>query len=96
MLLPLLKKLKFKFSMLVQQIFISKLRIICFRKKFFQYGILRLLRNTYNAQKMIDASTLNYTIYVSFENITQLLKFVKLMDLNIENFPNKSIKIYLG
>ncbi|AWL30330.1 hypothetical protein DJ533_18095 [Acinetobacter defluvii] len=66
------------------------------KKSVLQYGILRFLGNTYHTQKVIDASVLHHTIYEGFENITQPLKPVKLMDLNIETIPNKSIKIYLG
>lgn len=66
------------------------------KKSVLQYGILRLLGNTYHTQQVIDASVLHHTIYEGFENITRPLKSVKLMDLNIESIPNKSIKIYLG
>lgn len=66
------------------------------KKSVLQYGILRFLGNTYHTQQVIDASVLHHTIYEGFENITRPLKSVKLMDLNIESIPNKSIKIYLG
>ncbi|WP_180173799.1 glycosyltransferase family 52 [Acinetobacter sp. YH01024] len=66
------------------------------KKNALQQALLRILGNNYHTQQVIDESKLHHTIYEGFQNITKPLNIIKLIDLNVKNNPNKTIKIYLG
>lgn len=67
------------------------------RKSKFQNLLLSFLGNIYTTKKIISETSIHYTIYKDFDNISKKLKFIALFDdSGLIYTCDKVIKIYLG